>query len=71
MKTAWTIPAEDPGDPDREIALSAALGPLMLELRGVDGFASAAEARRLAIALNNAADELECYRPIDGPEVIA
>lgn len=64
MTDTWTIPAADPGDPERRIQISAAAGPLMLDLSGFDGFATADEARKIAFALMQAAHELDRCRPI-------
>lgn len=57
--SAWDIPAEDSADQTRQVTITAATGALTLELRDFDGFVSATHARRIALALNQAALELD------------
>ena len=64
MSDTWIIPPSDPGDPSRMVTITAAAGPLLIELVDFDGFVTAKEARRISFALQQAAHEL------DGIEVL-
>lgn len=68
MTQAWTVTAENEADQDRTVAITAATGDLTLELVDFDGFVSATQARRIALALSQAALELDGCRIIDTPE---
>lgn len=67
MKT-WTIPPVDVSDPAPTISISAMTGRLTLELGDFDGFIDAKGARRMALALNQAALELDACRPLQSEE---